>query len=246
MPHYKNAPIREAVIDIKVELPSEVDDLEKLRGIKNQVINDYPREETRHLGEGLLQFGAAIRATAQQKPWSLVFWNVANNQAVQARMDGFSFSRLEPYEDFDRLRNEARRLWDIYRVVTRPTKITRLAVRYINQLNLPGTKVEPEDYLNVYPYLSNKLPDELRSMGPFLMNLHLQQPDLRGVLVLNQALTAPKKPDTISVVLDFDLHVDTPPVASEQELWEFFEKLRQRKNEYFEACITDKTRELIS
>lgn len=246
MPHYKNAPIREAVIDIKVELSPGVDDLEKLRTIKNQIIKDYPREETRHLGEGLFQFGPAVMATAHQKPWGLVFWNAANNQAVQARLDGFSFSRLEPYEDFDRLRDEARRLWDIYREVTRPTKITRVAVRYINQLNLPGNRVEPEDYLNVYPYVSNKLPDELRSIGPFLLNLQLQQHDLKGVLVLNQALTPPKKPDTISIVLDFDLYVDRPPVTNEQELWEFFEKLRRRKNQYFEACITDKTRGLIS
>jgi len=165
---------------------------------------------------------------------------------VQDRLDGFSFSRLEPYEDFDKLKSEARRLWNIYREVARPTKVTRLAVRYINQLNLPGNKVEPEDYLNAYPYVSERLPDELRSIGPFLMNLQLLQDDLKGVLVFNQALAAPKKPDTVSIVLDFDLSVSDPPVTNEQELWEFFERLRQRKNEYFEAFITDKTRELIS
>jgi uncharacterized protein (TIGR04255 family) len=245
MPHYKNAPIREAVIDIKAELSPDID-FEKLRAIQSQVITEYPREETRHLSEGLFQFGPEIKATAQQKPWAVVFWNAPKNQVVQARMDGFAFSRLEPYEDFDRLKNEARRLWDIYREVARPTKIRRVAVRYINQLDLPCNRVDPEDYLNAYPYVSEKLPDALRSIGPFLMNLQLLQDDLKGVLVFNQALTAPKKPDTVSIVLDFDLSVSDPPVTNEQELWEFFEKLRQRKNEYFEAFITDKTRELIS
>ena len=131
MPHYKNAPIREAVIDIKAELSPDID-FEKLRAIQSQVITEYPREETRHLSEGLFQFGPEIKATAQQKPWAVVFWNAPKNQVVQARMDGFAFSRLEPYEDFDRLKNEARRLWDIYREVARPTKIRRVAVRYIN------------------------------------------------------------------------------------------------------------------
>lgn len=245
MPHYKNAPIREAVVDIEADSSLGID-FEKLRAIHRQIITEYPREETRHLSEGLFQFGPEIKATAQQKPWALLFWNTLNNQVVQARLNGFSFSRLEPYEDFDHLKNEARRLWDIYREVARPTKVRRVAVRYINQLNLPGNRVDPEDYLNAYPYVSERLPDALRSIGPFLMNLQLLQDDLKGVLVFNQALTAPKKPNTVSIVLDFYLSVSDPPVTNEEELWEFFEKLRQRKNEYFEAFITDKTRELIS
>lgn len=177
MPHYKNAPIREAVIDIKVELSPDID-LEKLRAIHRQIVTDYPREETRHLSEGLFQFAPEVRATAQQKPWAVLFWNAPNNQIVQARLDGFSFSRLEPYEDFDHLKTEARRLWDIYREVALPTKIRRVAIRYINQLELPGNRVDPEDYMNAYPYVSEKLPDELRSIGPFLMNLQLLQDDL--------------------------------------------------------------------
>jgi uncharacterized protein (TIGR04255 family) len=243
--HYNKAPITEALIDITVELSSELQ-FQGLHAIKKHVRSDYPTEETRNLGEGMIQFGAAVQATAQQKPWGLMFRNSSNTQVLQVRLDGFTFSRLEPYEDFEHLRDEARRLWNIYRDLVRPKRISRVAVRYINQLNIPGTTVEPEDYLNTYPRLSGDLPTNLRDIAHFLMTLRIPQPDLSGLLVINEALTPPKKPDTISIVLDIDLFVENPPVATEDELWSLLQTLRERKNLYFEACITPKTRELIS
>jgi len=247
MPHYENAPITEALIDIRADLAPEVR-YEDLQAFRQHFAPDYPREETRSVGEALLQFGAAVHASAKQTPLGLAFWNSSNNQVVQVRLDGFTFSRLHPYEDFEHLRDEARRLWNIYREVVRSRKVTRVAVRYINQFNIPitpGTSIEPEDYFYTFPQVSKNLPTEMRYFGPYLMSLRLFQHDLKGILVLNQAMTPPSLPETISIVLDFDLYIENPPVTNEQQLWAVFDRLRERKNLYFEACITDKARELI-
>jgi uncharacterized protein (TIGR04255 family) len=247
MPHYENAPITEALIDIRVEVASELR-FEDLQAFRKHVAPDYPREETRSIAEGMFQFGPSIRASATQKPWGMAFWNATNTQVLQVRLDGFTLSRLKPYQDFEHLRDEARRLWNIYRDLVRPKRVTRVAVRYINQFNIPTigvAKIEAEDYFNVFPRITDKLPSELRDFGPYLMNLHLHQPDLKGMLVLNEVMTPPALPETISIVLDFDLYVEDPPVTNEPDLWAFFDRLRERKNIYFEACITDKARELI-
>jgi uncharacterized protein (TIGR04255 family) len=244
MPHYEKAPITEALIDIRAQLSPELR-FEDLQAVKKHLSADYPRGETRNLGEATLQFGQAVKASAAQRPLGLMFRNLNDTQVVQFRIDGYTFSRLKPYESWENLRNEAKRLWDVYREVLRPTKVLRVAVRYINQLELPGPKVEPEEYLNTYPLASSKLAPELRDFGPYLMSLSFHQQDLKGMLVLNEALVAPTAPDVISIVLDLDLFVDNPPVTNEQELWLLFEKLRERKNLYFEACITPKTQELI-
>jgi len=243
--HYRNAPITEALIDIRVVVPAEFR-FEQLQGIKDLVANEYPREETFTMAMATISFGSEVQSSTQQKKVGLKLWSVDDKQVFQARLDGFTFSRLEPYETWERLRDEARRLWDIYRGFVKPTRITRVAVRYINQLNLPGDRAEPEDYFKTFPYLTPDLPKELRNFGPFVMSLHLPQPDLRGMLVINEASAQPKRPDTLSVILDIDLFVEQPGVTDEASLWEFFQKLRDRKNLYFEACITDRTRELIS
>ena len=243
MPDYERAPIKEALIDIRVE-PSQMP-FESLQELGTH-LNDYPKRETRNFGAVTIQLGTGIAPTMEQKPWSLVFKNGQDNQVAQFRLDGFTFSRLEPYQDWEHLRDEARRLWEIYRRATGSRKILRVAVRYINVLNLPGERVEPQEYLNIFPTVPQNLPAGLRDFGPFSMRLPFGQNDLHGVLVVNQGNTLTAKPDCVAIVLDFDLYVDNPPVTNEQELWGFFEKLRERKNLYFEASITDKTRELIS
>jgi uncharacterized protein (TIGR04255 family) len=243
MPHYNRAPITEALIDIRTETSQlQFEDLQSLK----RHLGDYPNEETRTLGEFKFQFGQEVQATSHQKPWALLYRHEENNQVVQFRVDGITFSRLEPYENWERLSSEARRLWDIYRQAVGVQKIVRIAVRYINLFKLPGNNVEPEEYLNIFPQVPQKLPPELRDFGPFSMSLPMHQPDLKGILVINERNALQAEPDIVPIVVDFDLYVDNPPVGNEEELWAFFDKLRERKNLYFEASITDKTRELIS
>jgi uncharacterized protein (TIGR04255 family) len=243
--HYKNAPITEALIDVRVELRAEFE-FEQLHAIKSLVANEYPREELVTMATARISFGPEVHSSTQHKKIGLKLWSVGDKQVFQARLDGFTFSRLEPYETWERLRDEARRLWDIYRESVKPTRITRIAVRYINQLILPGERAEPEDYFKTYPYLTPDLPRELRDFGPFVMSLQLPQPDLKGTLVINEASAQPKRPDTLSIILDIDLFVEQPEIDDEESLWGLFQRLRERKNLYFEACITDRTRELIS
>jgi uncharacterized protein (TIGR04255 family) len=243
MPHYDKAPITEALIDIRSEMSSDLT-LERLKTAKS-LLPDYPLETERKMAHATFQIGVEVQASAEQKSWGFLYRNEGNTQVAQFRVDGFTFSRLEPYETWERLRDEARRIWNIYRELAKPKSITRVAVRYINVLQLPGPSVEPEDYLNTFPVVSQELPANLRDFGPFILNLRMQQPDLKGTLVLNEGNAIPKKPDNIAIFLDLDLFVENPPTKSEDELWTFLEKLRERKNQYFEACITDKTRELI-
>jgi uncharacterized protein (TIGR04255 family) len=47
-----------------------------------------------------------------------------------------------------------------------------------------------------------------------------------------------------SVVFDLDVHKEGA-TESDNEVWELLETLRNRKNQFFEACLTDKTRDLF-
>jgi uncharacterized protein (TIGR04255 family) len=60
--------------------------------------------------------------------------------------------------------------------------------------------------------------------------------------MINVAMVPPPVPTVVSVVLDLDLFRTTNLPQTEDELWAFFEKLRHRKNQVFEACITDDMR----
>ena len=77
------------------------------------------------------------------------------------------------------------------------------------------------------------------------MNLQMPQRDLECVAVINQGLLEPVKPGHISIVLDIDIFRLGIESWQDSEVWTFLDKLRDRKNEILESCITDRTRELI-
>lgn len=243
--HYDHAPITEALIDIQIE-PSSDFGFGQLEPIAKKVSENYPRQQVLQRGEAQFSFAEGLKTETSQQQWGWRCFSSDGKQVLQVRTDGFTFSRLEPYQTWELLRDEAKRLWQIYRDHAKPNKITRVAVRYLNQFNFPDTRIEAEDYLNTYPQLASELPDGLRDFGHFLMTLRIPQHDLKGMLILNEALAMKQTiKDTVPIILDLDLFVVNPTIASDEGLWDLLETLRKRKNIYFEACITDKTRELI-
>ncbi len=238
---YEKAPITEALIDIRVELPSDVV-LKTLEAIHGQVQDRYPGKKKRIYAQGQFSAGEEIGAVARQKEMGFVLRSEDGKQIFQVRLDGFTFSRLRPYGNWSELRNEGRRLWEIYRGAVCPLKITRVAVRYINQIDIPLRAIDYKDYFRTVPEVSSVLP---QGLSGFFMRLHFPLPDFGGLLILTQTAVSQPSPDMNSVILDLDVFKDGAEVSSDDEVWELLETLRNRKNEFFEGCLTDKTRELF-
>ena len=56
---------------------------------------------------------------------------------AQFRVDGFIYNRLKPYTSWDAIFPRATDLWEAYRRVAAPQMVTRLALRYLNRIDLP-------------------------------------------------------------------------------------------------------------
>ena len=239
--HYENAPISEALIDIRVEFSGAVT-LEKLQSIHDRVKDKYPRIDKRIYVQGQFQAGTDVGAVPKQTDMGYVFTSADGKQVFQARLDGFTFSRLKPYGTWLELRDESRRLWGVYCEVANPSATTRVAVRYVNQIDIPLPHIDYKDYFRTTPDVSPDLPQGLSS---FFMQLQFPQPEFDGTLILTQLAIPSPMPDTSSVVLDLDVFRQTHEPISAETLWPMLDALRDRKNEFFEGCITDKTRELF-
>src|SRR5205809_5097721 len=128
--HYSRAPITEAVIALLVKLPGGVS-LASLEKVQDGQESRYPTRHNFHMLHAQVSAGPAIATAASQTQVGYIFHSGDEKQIFQVRLDGFTFSRLAPYDRWESFRDEGRRLWDIYRSVTRPEAITRIAVRYI-------------------------------------------------------------------------------------------------------------------
>lgn len=239
---YSNAPIAEAIIDLRVKLPEGVAISDVLRSHSGQE-DAYPQKKdlNRFVGQfEISQQAPSTSATADHIGFS--FASSDEKQVYVARLDGFTASRLAPYDRWEHFRNEARRLWDVYRSAVRPTCIERIAVRYVNRLNLPGERVELKDYLRTSPEVSPDLPQGLEG---FFLQVRIPHPDIKCTSLLNETGVPPPHLGVVSVVLDIDLFRTEDVPQDEGGLWNLFEALHERKNDIFEACITNRTRELI-
>lgn len=239
--HYPNAPITEAVIDLRTKLPPDVKvaDLQKVQAGQEE---KYPTKLDRYLATGQMEIGDQVSASATKKHVGYMFKSNDGKQIFQGRLDGFTMSRLAPYQDWEKFRDEARKQWDRYRSVASPQEVVRVAVRYINRIDIPLPLGDFSEYLRTVPVVS---PDLSQELAGYYMRLRIPIPEIKSECILSEAIVEPAASDVVSVVLDIDVFRTEAVPDEDGDLWDFVEELRIRKNSVFESCITEKTRRLF-
>jgi len=238
---YTKAPITEAVIDIHVE-PSEMATLPNLDRYCTEQAGSYPSKAPLKMAFGELTLEPELSSSAHSKQLGFVCTRADGKQIFQSLLNSFKMNVLAPYPGWEPFRDEARRLWNLYRVALQPRKITRIAVRYVNRLDLPMPVPEMKEYLRASPDVPPDLP---QGLDGFLMQLIIRLADIKCTLQLQEARVAPPTPGVASIILDIDLFRTDDLPSDETAIWSVFEMLRARKNQVFEACVTDKYREMI-
>jgi uncharacterized protein (TIGR04255 family) len=249
--HSKKPPITEAIVDLGVTLPEDFTP-DKFNDIYLRVKDRFPKKRayfekkfTFEPDDLIIDELSLTEKTSQQRNG---FWfrSEDNLQTIQATSEGFSFNQLAPYESWEKFNGEVKSLWEIYKEICKPLHVTRVATRYINQINIPAADqlIELKDYLSTIPEISPNLSQ--KAVKAFFMQVEIPQQDLDCTLIINEAIAPPVNAEVVTVILDLDLFRQGIWDSDDEDIWHFLEKLRQRKNEIFEASITERTRELIS
>lgn len=237
---YPRAPVTEALMDIRVQPRDDlnVDELRELS--KGTDGEDFAAVNDQYRIDAAISPGSPPTQTTTPIKIGFQFRNASADKIIQAQLDGWSFSKLAPYDCWEKFQTQGRELWNIYRDIARPKQIMRVAVRYINRLDLPLPFDDFKKYLRTVPEISPELPQGLSN---FFLQAQIPQFDLEATLVINMTIVTPPIDTVASIILDLDLFRTANPPQTEEQIWEYFEKLRSGKNRAFEACITDAMRE---
>lgn len=256
--HYPNAPIIEATISISVVPPVDLDavGISKMREGLGEQYPDMVEEHFYASEVSVPEIGKPAEHDDIHEHVGYSFFSDDHKQRLRARFDSFDFSVMSPYDRWESFREEAYRLWDMYKVIAGVEKAVRVAVRYVNRIDIPNKILDSgqrgarlDDYLMVRPEIPDGWPtgDLLQN---FFMQLQMWQPDLECMLIINEAPDIPPREGVVSMRLDIDLfkerYEEPWNILDDSEIWDFLERLHERKNDVFEASITDETRELIS
>ncbi len=243
--HLARAPIVEAVIDFRV-LVREGIVADQFSGLRPRIGQQYDPPSPLHRVEARfgIERGKAVVPTQVEAPVGWLYKSPAQPAIAQFRVDGFTFSKLEPYTTWEEVFGEARRLWSIYvqvaQQVAQKLEVSRMAVRYINRLRLPA-QAELGQYLSAPPVLPEPIPQTVRE---FLTRVVVDAPERSISAILIQALERSLDPSTVQVLLDIDAFRESPFPAEEPSLLQMFEQLRRLKNEIFFASLTERTVEM--
>jgi len=241
---FPNPPITEALIDIRVQLPNDVS-LTDLGKLHDKIKGSYPDKKARKKWEGTLELKNEQEPhvkTAHFEIDGYHFKSPDGKQVVQYRLDGFTFSRLRPYTKWEDLFSEARKLWDVYRTNTNPVLVSRLAVRYINSIEIPSKEFDYDDYLTAAPKIPSGLPQLLKE---FFSRIVVPFPDRGANAIIIQTPSLKEDPVKSAMILDIDVFAQVSLSPEDAKVYDILGVLREIKNEIFFGSVSEKTKELF-
>jgi uncharacterized protein (TIGR04255 family) len=243
---FPNAPITEALLDIRVTLPAQTD-LAKLATFHDSIKQKYPSKQERLAWRGHVEIKASpvpeVSQSATGGPDGYLFTSVDDRQVVQARLDGFTFSRLKPYDKWTTLRDEAQELWQHYVRIASPETVTRVALRYINRIEIPLPMRDFKDYILTTPEIAPDLP---QGLGSFFMRLVIPDPKAQAVAIVTETMEPiDESRNRLPLILDIDVFRIAAFNIQDNAMWEAFEYLHDLKNDIFFKSITLKAKELF-
>lgn len=234
--HLRNPPIVEAVIDIRV-VPKDgitTDIFSQLIESHREKFKIEPEEE----------FGIQVSLpskTVNTIPSRRIGVRLGNEQTgvvAQLHLDGFTFSRLRNYTEWGSLKSEAKELWEAYKFVTMPTRITRIATRYINNLQLQMPIDNLNRFLTAPPSVPPNVPNALTHFKTEVILID----ELVGCAakISQQLHWIPNLP-TASIILDIDVFEQKSRDVTDDSLWEKLDSMRDLKNKIFFESVTEET-----
>lgn len=239
--HLPKAPIVEAVTDIRVGAAMMLQEAE-VRSQLETKLNDYKfldsRREIKH--ELKIEVGKPPIQTVQDLGWKgLRFQSTDQKHIVQFNRDGFVFSRLEPYQDWEKFSSTGKQLWNTFKAIAQPIDINRIGLRFINRVQLPIGELRFENYLSPAP------------KAPRGFDLPFNSFTHRDVLVvpghpyaINVIRTIQRVPaageTAVAIILDIDVFAICSDKLDEELLTKRFQEMRWLKNKVFFGCFTKK------
>lgn len=172
--------------------------------------------------------------------WSGIRLATADEKYVALfQPDGLTFSRMAPYEDWERFTAMAKRAWQVFRDLAAPLDIQRLGVRFIN--HLPSvTPGNVRDYLREPPTCLVGLPLK-QSIYQSTFSVPGQPINIRII----QLLQSSSLPHSAGLFLDCEAFTMRPLDIEKDDIDDTLGKMRWLKNKLFFSLLADRAIESL-
>jgi uncharacterized protein (TIGR04255 family) len=239
--HLSKAPIREAVLDLRFPLSESVG-LPVLRE-SLEALDDFREMHELRPGSATFRFSLEGGAQGSVEQGDAVGFRATTEDGLwvaQYRLDGLTFSRLHPYPHGDEFYRRGRRYVESLMTVARPTRVDRVALRYINHFRLPHPGSMDEYFVGL-PSYPEPIPQFVSNL---LTRATVHDPERDFTAHITHSLLDDLDPERMGFILDIDAFRTTEFAPDVAQIGETFEALRVFKNKIFFGLITEANAEL--
>jgi len=238
---FPKAPIVEAVLDIQVE-PTEGMNVERIGMFFDHVKGQYPKKELRAKGSAVIRISPQEPSMDEPlvQPVGYLYRSSEEKKAVQARIDGYTFNKFSPYENWGTFSAEARELWQNYVETAKPNRLKRLALRYINRIEIPLPIRDFKDYLLTIPEIAPNLP---QALDDFIMRLVVPNPEIEATAVINVVMDQSSSAKILPIIFDIDVFKITNHPGNSEKYGTILTNCGSSRMKY--SSIASRTRQRI-
>ena len=239
--HLSNAPIREAVLDLRVPMRDATATPDDLRAALLSLadFSDIHEMQQRSI---TFRFPSEGEPEGSAEPGDVIGFRGTSDDGLsvtQFRLDGVTFSLLPPYPNWAEFSERARHFVEEFLEVTQPPYVERLALRYINHFRLPYP-IDMKDYFVGLPSVPATLPQFVSNL---LSRATIHDPETDFSAHITHSLLDDPDPERMGFLLGIDTFRTAEFPMEEAPFWETFERLKDFKNAIFFELITERNAE---
>jgi uncharacterized protein (TIGR04255 family) len=243
---YRHDPIVEALCEFRFVASDDEWDVTLPGRFYEKVKAEYHGKPRQH-SVGEAEFQAITQPEGSALPFKGSFTKVLfptqdDQRLVAVGKNVLSIHVLDPYPNWEDFYPRIQRAFQSYREVSKPTGVRTITIRYINRVLIKATSFDLNEYFTIAPKPPPSTPLTTFGFLSRIESMYQDQP-----IRLATTLASTDAPEGTSAFL-LDLEVARSwleePLPLEEAMASVHE-LRERERDAFEACITDRTREVF-
>jgi uncharacterized protein (TIGR04255 family) len=236
-PSYQNPTIAEALCELHFALPDGVPWKASLAGdLFKQVQQEFPEMEPQI--EVGLKFELGPQRTAQSllppRP-RMRFKHKERPLQLQLGPNVFTVNVLPRYPGWKKMREDVLSAWQQACLVLKPSKLTRIGLRYINRIERTKENEPPAHWFKASDYLPKAV---LHSQGAFLSRVESQIDSHNRVIVTFAEVQQEGEDNKKGIVFDIDRIIEKELALNQKELLAEMDRLHEHIWGIFEAVQT--------
>lgn len=238
---YSSPPIIEAVCEFRLTRNTAWDPA--VPGlIYEQLKEHFPLREQRIIQEIQISGGTEGPREERRILERALFLTNDKRSFVQVGQHILAVNRLKPYLSWGEFKPQIELGFDTLSKVVEIAGLERIGLCYINRIEIPGERVDLDEYFDFRPFVGERLPQDLSSI---LLGCQFAFEEDRDRCQVRLRDAVADESSNSAFLLDIDYSTAVAESIRPAEALEWVDEAHQHVEDVFEGCISDALRTLF-